>query len=317
MKIIKKSLACTLSAILALSAFSPAVSAANGYDISNLVKPDGYVDGKADYEYVMYNDKNNTYNLHSYYDFQYNYLFLELSKSAEWDDVYEKYCKELDFDVALSSDWELYDVPDENDNMIKPETVENKYNSIKKMVDKMYNDGIIVHADYTPVRALYKLYQIRNVLLCSFDGTEDELSDIIKKYSDNAVVKSPISNGSIYPVEFFDIQSLSELENIRSELKASENISNGFDVLDTDLSVKFSSYGFINLLDPYICDIDNSGEADISDATQILQAYAENMAGVQRTAVNDKMDVNGDGEINIDDVTYVLTYYAESCAGLR
>ncbi len=317
MKTIKKSLAFTFSVILALNTFSAVASASNEYDISALVKSDGYVDGRADYEYTRYEPDTNKYEYRSYYDFHYNYIMLELSESANWDEVYEKYCKELDFDVSSSYDWELYDVPDENDNKIKPETVEKKYDRIKEMIDRMYNDGVITHADYTPVRAIYNSYDIQNMLYCTFDGTEDELSAIIKKYSDNAIVKSPVSNGNVYPVEFFDVQNLSELDNISTALKVSENIQNVGSPIDISMSLKFSSYGFINLLDPYICDIDDNGEADISDATQILQAYAENMAGIQRTAVNDKMDVNGDGEINIDDATYVLTYYAESCAGLR
>ncbi|MDE6019651.1 MAG: hypothetical protein K2H01_01460 [Ruminococcus sp.] len=317
MKNIKK-FVYALSAILIMNTCSLSVDAGGGYNILSLLKEEGYVDGRADYEYTYYNSNNNNHRYISYYNFRYNYLSLVFSESADKTEIYEKYCKDLDFDVHyIYDEGEFYDVPDENDNKISPETVEQKYDSIKSMIGKMYMDGVITYALYNPVRVQYDLYDIPNALYCTFDGTESELSDIIKKYSDNAVIKEVTNHENMYNVEFFDVQSLSQLDDISDKLKAYENIQSSNGSIDMSMAEHYVSYPAVNLLDPYICDIDGSGKADITDATVILTAYAESAAGLQKAAADNKMDVNGDGEVNIEDATYVLTYYAEAAAGIR
>ena len=66
-----------------------------------------------------------------------------------------------------------------------------------------------------------------------------------------------------------------------------------------------------------ICDIDGNGTVEITDATAILESYANTAAGIAPASEENPMDVNGDGIVGIDDATFVLTVYAELAAGLR
>lgn len=65
-------------------------------------------------------------------------------------------------------------------------------------------------------------------------------------------------------------------------------------------------------------DMDGDKQLTISDATAILQTYAENAAGagLYKAAAYDKMDVNLDGVIDIEDATLILKAYAMDAAGL-
>ncbi|MBQ8724404.1 MAG: hypothetical protein IJY74_01875, partial [Oscillospiraceae bacterium] len=65
------------------------------------------------------------------------------------------------------------------------------------------------------------------------------------------------------------------------------------------------------------CDIDQNGTVEITDATAILQHYANAAAGVAAASEENPMDVNGDGAVGIDDASFVLGVYAELAAGLR
>ncbi|MBO5226544.1 MAG: hypothetical protein J6B17_00490 [Ruminococcus sp.] len=66
-----------------------------------------------------------------------------------------------------------------------------------------------------------------------------------------------------------------------------------------------------------ICDTDGNGTVEITDATAILESYANTAAGIAAASAENSMDVNGDGTVGIDDATFVLTVYAELAAGLR
>lgn len=67
-------------------------------------------------------------------------------------------------------------------------------------------------------------------------------------------------------------------------------------------------------------DVNGDGELTISDASDILRIYAEDMAGTgiykASADINKKADLNLDGEIDIDDATLALKAYAMSVAGL-
>ena len=69
-------------------------------------------------------------------------------------------------------------------------------------------------------------------------------------------------------------------------------------------------------------DIDGDNELTVSDATAVLQMYAENAAGVKLVKaaadenVTDKADVNMDGKVDTKDATLILKAYAMNAAGL-
>lgn len=73
---------------------------------------------------------------------------------------------------------------------------------------------------------------------------------------------------------------------------------------------------------PVSGDVTGDHVIDISDATAILQMYAqtavssESLVPIQQTA-NTNADINGDGTVDISDATAVLTYYAQYAAGLN
>lgn len=67
-------------------------------------------------------------------------------------------------------------------------------------------------------------------------------------------------------------------------------------------------------------DVDNDKQVTVSDATAVLQIYAENAAdtGIYKASVdtNEKADINLDGKIDITDATLILKAYAMNAAGL-
>lgn len=67
-------------------------------------------------------------------------------------------------------------------------------------------------------------------------------------------------------------------------------------------------------------DVNGDGELNISDSSDILRTYAEDMAGTgiykASADINKKADLNLDGEIDMDDATLALKAYAMSAAGL-
>lgn len=65
-------------------------------------------------------------------------------------------------------------------------------------------------------------------------------------------------------------------------------------------------------------DVNGDDQVTVSDATAILQTYAENAAGtgLYKAAAYDKMDVNLDGVIDIEDATLILKAYAMDAASL-
>lgn len=69
---------------------------------------------------------------------------------------------------------------------------------------------------------------------------------------------------------------------------------------------------------PDIGDTDGSGEADLTDAVEVLSLYSEMAAGLSSSRCRNyaTADVNGDSKVTLDDVTAILTYYAQTAAGL-
>ncbi len=67
-------------------------------------------------------------------------------------------------------------------------------------------------------------------------------------------------------------------------------------------------------------DVNGDDEVTISDTSEVLKIYSENMAGTgiykASADINKKADLNLDGEIDMDDATLALKAYAMSVAGL-
>ncbi|MGN0632034.1 MAG: dockerin type I repeat-containing protein, partial [Ruminococcus sp.] len=69
-------------------------------------------------------------------------------------------------------------------------------------------------------------------------------------------------------------------------------------------------------------DVNNDGNVDISDATDVLRIYAESAASADSSELILKdasvnADVNGDGVVDIADATLILEMYAKNAAGMN
>ncbi|MDE6019956.1 MAG: hypothetical protein K2H01_03015 [Ruminococcus sp.] len=207
---------------------------------------------------------------------------------------------------------------------IDEEKINKEKELIKQMCAEMYEAGIVDKATYSKIwyDCWGTLLDMSKFKVTDPTITEEELSAVVKNVSEEFTVSfdseanNYLCTNTTYTYSddddtyaYFDVASAIK--------KAFPNaIVDVLGAYDPENSSAGAGNSF-NLLDPYICDIDGSGKADITDATAILTAYAENAAGLQKADADDKMDVNGDGEVNIEDATYVLTYYAEAAAGIR
>lgn len=258
-----------------------------------------------------------------------NYIDIDFKSDVtkdKWMPIFEKYNEKLDFDYIYSSDLYLraFDYRDENGEItFEADDVENKYVSVKAMCREMYNAGIVERASYMRYEALVKSLSTsgENLYISNFTGELSELQSFFSGYDESFVVEE--AKGTLYDY-YVDIGVTTE--DLRWEI--SNALETKFAGADAK-TVIFEDYsgtstlgtGSLNVLasvkDDIICDVNGDGNADITDATHILTAYAENAAGIQTLSDDNSMDVNGDGEVSIDDATYILTYYAESAAGLR
>lgn len=258
-----------------------------------------------------------------------NYIDIDFKSDVtkdKWMPIFEKYNEKLDFDYIYSSDLYLraFDYRDENGEItFEADDVENKYVSVKAMCREMYNAGIVERASYMRYEALVKSLSTsgENLYISNFTGEFSELQSFFSGYDESFVVEE--AKGTLYD---YCVDIGVTTEDLRWEI--SNALETKFAGADAK-TVIFEDYsgtstlgtGSLNVLasvkDDIICDVNGDGNADITDATHILTAYAENAAGIQKLSDDNSMDVNGDGEVSIDDATYVLTYYAESAAGLR
>lgn len=301
-----------------------AITAPEGYELYELDCEKGSVN------YII----RDTGELKGYENFIYNDLSVVVNTEYTVREVYEKYLLEVDFatsNVNTDNVIHLYDKYIKGDDPRSHESVDSKYDKIKPIVAKMYEDGAIKEARFTPMISEYYTASIYPTIRCSYlygkDKSEftplvDELQIFANIYTENAMVNIYEYTPNVYYITLnfsnTDKTSFDELSEICEAIREKysfDNVSVGYDrPLE---SIEASTLVSVNLLDPYICDIDGDGNADITDATAILSSYAENAAGIQKAAESDPMDVNGDGTVDLQDATYVLTYYAEAAAGLR
>lgn len=339
MKKLSKVLAFVLSSALTIGIAGSMSAEAKYYMDITMTPPEGDVLYELDCEKgdVSYRSTSGKgLYVYGFENFSYNNISIELKNGISASTVSEKYFSDIDFDATYStadnSQIFKYDKYVSGDDPRTHESIENKYKQLSEICAQMYMDGFLEEATFMPILSYYYSEDLQPRIICQylygpneeyFKDEVDDLQAFVDKYTDNGEVKLYEyggSGGKYYMCIILndtDLDTYDELADLRDEIAESYDYENVIIDYSRPEPIIYASSAEINLLDPYICDIDNSGEADISDATQILQAYAKSMAGIQNDTANDKMDVNGDGEINIDDVTYVLTYYAESCAGLR
>lgn len=271
--------------------------------------------------------------------FTYNNIDIKVKDGENAEAVANKYMSDLKFDDYLvsndGSSIYKYDKHVSGDDPRTHESVEDKYKQLSEICAKMYEDGVIEEAVLTPMQSFYYTEVLYPHILCTylygpnkemFQDKVDELQALVDQYTEHGEVRINSYNGSDSGKYYIivnlekdnktDFDTYDKLAALRDEIAERYDYEKVFIDYMRPETMEYAASPEINLLDPYICDIDASGKADPSDATAILSAYAENAAGL-RTAVDEKMDVNGDGEVSVDDATYVLSYYAQAAAGLR
>ncbi len=271
--------------------------------------------------------------------FTYNNITIKVKDGDNAYEIAEKYLSDLKFDEYLlsrdNSSIYLYDKHVSGDDPRTHESVEDKYKQLSAICAQMYEDGVVEEAILTPMKSSYYTGRLNPSIHCSylcgpnkemFQDKVDELQALVDQYTEYGEVS--INNygdpkgGKYYIIVDLDIDDKTDFDTYDKLAALRDEISERYDYEEVRIGYarpeteEYAASPEINLLDPYICDIDASGKADIADASTILSAYAENAAGM-RTAVDDKMDVNGDGNVNVEDATYVLNYYSQAAAGLR
>ena len=280
--------------------------------------------------------------------FTYNNINIKVKDGENAEAVANKYMSDLKFDDYLvsndGSSIYKYDKHVSGDDPRTHESVEDKYKQLSEVCAKMYEDGVIEEAVLTPMQSFYYTGRLNPCIYCSylygsneemFQDNVDELQAFVDQYTEYSEVRIlnydnkdsgkyliridlrqqyETEDGTYsYKTDFDTYDKLAALRDEIAEHYDYEHVGIECEIPEVEA---YAASAEINLLDPYICDIDASGKAEPSDATTILSAYAEHAAGL-KTEVDEKMDVNGDGEVSVDDATYVLSYYAQAAAGLR
>lgn len=282
--------------------------------------------------------------------FTYNNITIKVKDGDNAYEIAEKYLSDLKFDEYLlsrdNSSIYLYDKHVSGDDPRTHESVEDKYKQLSAICAQMYEDGVVEEAILVPMQSSYYTGKLHPIIDCSylygpnkemFQDKVDELQALVDQYTEYGEVsihnydgpnsgkyyisvnlqQSEFDEESGRYVHTTDFDTYDKLAALRDEIAERYDYENvGIECHIPETIDEYAASPEINLLDPYICDIDASGKADISDASTILNAYAENAAGM-RTAVDDKMDVNSDGNVNVEDAMYVLNYYSQAAAGIR
>ena len=271
--------------------------------------------------------------------FTYNNIDIKVKEGDSASEVAAKYLSDIKFDDYLlardDSSIYLYDKHVSGDDPRTHESVEDKYKQLSAICAKMYEDGVVEEAILVPMKSSYYTEELYPHILCSylygpnkemFQDKVDELQALADQYTEHCEVHinnyGSKDSGKYYIIVNLEKDNETDFDTYDKLAAIRDEIAERYDYEEVIIdymrptTAEYAASPEINLLDPYICDIDASGKADIADASTILSAYAENAAGM-RTAVDDKMDVNGDGNVNVEDATYVLNYYSQAAAGLR
>lgn len=318
---------------------------AGAYCIKEIKAPEGYteitestgytqIDGDTQ-SFFLKENENGTADAVKYEFFKHNYTVLEIpnDKVSVFDEICEKYVDKLNMSEILRTkdcidfssptqekymEVVMFDFFTVDGKILKDASAgENKYELIKEMIDELYSADSLIKAEYkgSVADSVTGRYDGNTNITTDDSVSQEEIDNLLSCVCGKSVDSwHNEKTGTIRYTYEITLSRLSELkEAVTSEYPEVSVIPRL--VFEANTSVVDS--GNINMLDPYVCDIDDSGNADISDASQILKNYSENAAGIQKASAGDKMDVNGDGAVNIDDASYVLRYYAESSANLR
>ena len=201
---------------------------------------------------------------------------------------------------------------------------EEKRSTIIKMCREMYKTGHVKSIIYTPISASPTIIDVSDFTVVSYTGTYEELETAVLSQCPSAEITA--NSSSSYTITMSNEATGTEYINAAAAVDALDGehtLSLNMFRNTNDLGVGSVPMvnGQVDLVDMFkeeaSCDTDNSGEIEITDATAILESYANTAAGVAAASEENPMDVNGDGTVGIDDATFVLTVYAELAAGLR
>ncbi|MBO5226586.1 MAG: hypothetical protein J6B17_00705 [Ruminococcus sp.] len=347
----KKLLSMLLGSMIAVSAVGSIRAEALAYFVDNpLEAPAGYVEyndtsglfagivnNNVYSSYIKFLDEDEeSVEIWLYYDFTYNTTRFTVNheKIAEFDAIYEKYSAELDMDYykregAPSNKPELgakviiFDQYDENGNKTKDPTVmESKQELISEMTAEMYKAGCLLDAEYSGMAALgMKGFHQSLVMFVNLNGQTagseiERLDEISAKYYDkHKVIYDGTETLDLYYVRV-GFREADELAEEIKEVYPDASCDIGV-FLNSAETVASGTTDLIAEIEETACDIDENGTVEITDATAILESYANTAAGIAAASAENPMDVNGDGAVGIDDATFVLTVYAELAAGMR
>ncbi|MGN0632100.1 MAG: dockerin type I domain-containing protein [Ruminococcus sp.] len=346
MKKFKKALALTLGAAMAVSMAGSLNADAlgifsydleiEGYeviDISNVF--DEY--WRTDIYGIQrfYWDTETHQSLRALFDPKYNETHLQIENNetniAKLNEIYSKYESELGFDYFYRSEYDGYlfvhayhKYDSDGQQTFDVSSMPDKSKLVQKFVDELYETGIVESAEYSRMAmgmSCGDFYDTSAFIAECPPLSADDFEKISQMTSNAEITATAFEEDNVTEFRVDSIADSTEFINIITDIKTFCPESK-IQMPEGKAFAVFASSNAdyantINLLDPYICDINGDGKADTADAAQILTSYAENASGILKTAESDSMDVNGDGTVDTQDASYVLAYYAEAAAGIR
>ncbi len=257
-----------------------------------------------------------------------NYTQIDFCREVteeEWESIYGKYSEQLGYDEVLigRTYFRGWHNRDENGEFtFQADDVQDKRAAVKKMCADMLKAGIIDDALYMryDARVHSGITMGKSLRIDNYTGDVSELQAFFKEYDESFVVEERENSDSY----FVDIGV--GVDELRWEI--SDALEEKFPGVDayTGFMSDYSSGGDLTsgtfdiltaINEEESCDTDSSGTVEITDATAVLESYANTAAGIAAASAENPLDVNGDGAVGIDDATFVLTVYAELAAGIR
>ncbi len=247
----------------------------------------------------------------------------------KYEEIYNNYADKLDFDHAGETsyaDWtavHFHDNLDANGEISFDVTAgRDIYSTFKKMCAELYDAGIISeasHAKYSMSRHDGYLDYSYGLKIKDISATNDELLETVVAIDDTLEIGSDEYTGADFAIIGIDTPEkfMTVAEAIKIKYPESVLYSDSLFAEEAGYITSGSTNILTAIQEESSCDTDNSGEIEITDATVILESYANTAAGIATASEENPMDVNGDGTVGIDDATFVLTVYAELAAGLR
>ena len=318
------------------------------------VPPEGYefFNGTEEYErckeyfpnYIILKESRAPVYFVAYSEFEMHRVKITVTNDG-WKDIYSKYSEIIGSDsTEIIEDNGTVIIPgvslsakDETTDFIAAYEAEcdaftSKREAAIEMCEEMYKAGCIKTAKYTPVISKDRqLLKTTGLYLKNYAGTAEDLEKIlsdtvpnlnINYYAevDGELLDSYHIGGFKSAIEY--VEALEILKNMEGDHELTYNI---FVYEETGMEMPSIGNFTIDIVAAIeeecamiaSCDTDANGTVEITDATAILESYANTAAGVAAASEENPMDVNGDGAVGIDDATFVLTVYAELAAGLR